>query len=166
LRAVVRSREMLLDYQASHIQPMQKALTQMNVQLGNVIADVAAVTGQAIIRAVLAGERDRLALVRWRDFRIKANEEEIAKSLHGNWREARPFALKLAVALYDSYQANIEARDTQLEAMLERLARHSGTLEKGRRRSRVRIIYALLTKGHAYVDQGQWRRNLPFPSST
>jgi len=138
LRAVVRQRDMLLDYQASHIQHMQKALTQMNVQLGNVISDVAGATGQAIIRAIVKGERDPQKLAALRDCRIKATEEEIAKSLHGNWREEHLFSLGQALGLFDAYQAKIEECDGQLEKMFQRLERHQGELAKSRRRSRAR----------------------------
>src|ERR1035438_450841 len=58
LRAMSRQRDMLVQYQAKHIQHMQKALTQMNVQLDNVISDIVGVTGLKIVRAILAGERD------------------------------------------------------------------------------------------------------------
>src|SRR4029077_3185864 len=58
LRAYVRQRERLLEYAASHIQHMQKALTEMNLQLHHVVADVTGATGLRIIRAILAGERD------------------------------------------------------------------------------------------------------------
>ncbi len=51
LRSLWRQREMLLKSQARHVQHMQKALTQMNIQLANVISDVAGVTGQKILRA-------------------------------------------------------------------------------------------------------------------
>ena len=58
LRAYVRQRERLLEYAASHIQHMQKALTEMNLQLHHVVADVTGATGLRIIRAIIAGERD------------------------------------------------------------------------------------------------------------
>ena len=83
LRAVSRQREMLLSYQGRHIQHMQKALAQMNLQLTNVLADIAGKTGQAIIRAIVAGERDPLVLAKFRDPRVRASESDIAKSLCG-----------------------------------------------------------------------------------
>jgi transposase len=138
LRAVVRQRDMRLTYQASHIQHMQKALAQMNVQLSNVISDVVGATGQAIVRAILAGERDPVKLAALRDYRIHASEADIAKSLQGNWREEHLFALKQAVALFDAYQARIDECDGQLEVMLARLERHTGELRPGRRRCRAR----------------------------
>jgi len=102
LRCVARQRAMLPRYQARHIQHMQKALAQMNIQLARVISDVAGDTGQKIIRAILAGERDGATLAKLRNVRIRASEADIAKSLQGNWREEHLFALKQAVALYDA----------------------------------------------------------------
>lgn len=139
LRAVARQRDMLLSYQGQHIQHMQKALTQMNLQLTNVISDVAGKTGQAIIRAIVEGERDPVKLAGFRDRRIHASEEDIAKSLHGTWREEHLFSLKQAVALYDAYQVRLEECDQQLEQMFQRLERHSGEPGKtNRRRSKNR----------------------------
>jgi predicted transcriptional regulator len=124
LRAVSRQREMLVQYQAKHIQHMQKALTQMNVQLDNVISDIVGVTGQKIVRAIVAGERDALSLAKLRHGTIRASEEDIVKSLQGSWREEHLFSLKQAVNLYDSYQSSIDECDEQLAQVLERLAFH------------------------------------------
>jgi hypothetical protein len=49
LRAYLRQRERLLDYAAAHIQHMQKALMQMNLQLHHVVSDITGVTGQTWI---------------------------------------------------------------------------------------------------------------------
>jgi transposase len=125
LRSVARQREMLLNYQTRHVQHM-KALTQMNLQLGQVISDVVGETGQKIIRAILAGERDGQALAKLKNVRIRASEEDIAKALQGSWREEHLFALKQAVALYDAYAEQLSECDRQLEKMLAALARHEG----------------------------------------
>jgi hypothetical protein len=79
---------MLLNYQARPVQPMQKALTQMNIQRAQVISEVAAERGQKIRCAILAGERDGQALARLKDGRIRASEEDIAKALQGSGRES------------------------------------------------------------------------------
>ena len=118
LRAVSRQRDMLLASQARHVQHMQKALTQMNVQLANVISDVVGETGQKILRAIIAGERDGAKLAKMKNARIRASEEEIAKSLQGNWREEHLFALKQAMALYDAYGVQLAECDSLLEKML------------------------------------------------
>jgi transposase len=71
---------------------MQKALTQMNVQLANVISDVSGLTGQTIVRSIVAGEHDPRKLSELSDPRIHGSREEVAKSLEGNWRPERPEA--------------------------------------------------------------------------
>jgi transposase len=126
VRAVMRQRTMLLRMQAHHVQHMQKALTQMNIQLTNVISDIVGQTGQRIIRAILAGERDGHRLAKLRDFRIKASEGEIARALVGTWREEHLFALGQAVALFDSYAVQIAACDRKLDALLAALATRDG----------------------------------------
>jgi transposase len=124
LRALSRQREMLTKYQSQHIQHMQKALAQMNIQLGNVISDIAGETGQKIVRAILAGERDAGQLAKLRHRRIRASEEDIVKSLRGNWREEHLFALKQAVDLYDAYASALDECDRHLALQLGRLACH------------------------------------------
>src|SRR5271166_3068524 len=88
MRTYWRQRNDLVRAAVSHIQRIQKALTQMNIQLANVLSDVSGVTGQAILKAILAGERDPHKLAALRDPRVKASEEQIACYLEGNWQEA------------------------------------------------------------------------------
>lgn len=138
LRALSRQREMLLKYQSQHIQHMQKALLQMNIQLANVITDLAGETGQRIIRAIVAGERDPATLARLRHARIRASETEIVKSLEGNWREEHLFALKQALALYDAYRSAATECDAELARVLDRLACYDAPIEPARKRGRPR----------------------------
>ncbi|KAG0092343.1 hypothetical protein BGZ92_010131, partial [Podila epicladia] len=105
---------------------MQKALAQMNIQLANVISDIVGETGQKIIRAILAGERDGVKLAKLKHGRIRASEDDIAKSLRGNWRVEHLFSLKQAVALYDFYAEQLSECDRQLEAMLKAMQIQSG----------------------------------------
>src|ERR1700722_10752608 len=103
LRAYVRQRDRLLEYAASHIQHMQKALTEMNLQLHHVVADITGATGLRIICAILAGEHNPKVLVSLRDFRCHASAETIAKALTGSYSAEHLFALEQALALYDAY---------------------------------------------------------------
>ena len=121
LRAYMRQRERLLDYAASHIQHMQKALMQMNLQLQHVVADITGKTGMRIIRAILDGTREPSVLAELRDVRCKASAETIAHALEGNYRPEHLFALGQAVALYDTYQQHVAECDQRLEALLGRL---------------------------------------------
>jgi transposase len=118
LRAYVRQRMTMVRYAASHIQHMQKALAQMNLQLANVVADITGATGMRIIRAVLDGERDPLVLARLRDRRCKNSEQTIARSLNGNFRPEHLFSLKQAVELYEFYQSQIAECDQQILGQL------------------------------------------------
>src|SRR5438477_11523950 len=86
LRAYMRHRQMLIEYASAHIQHMQKAMTQMNLQLHHVISDITGVTGIRIIRAIIAGERNHKTLARMRDERIHADEAMIEKALVGDYR--------------------------------------------------------------------------------
>ena len=86
LRAYVRQRERLLEYAASHIQHMQKALTEMNLQLHNVVAGIPGATGLCMIGAILAGERDPEALACLRHYSCHSSAETIAKALTGSYR--------------------------------------------------------------------------------
>jgi transposase len=136
LRALVRQRDVLLTSRASEVQRMQKALTQMNVQLTNVISDIAGETGQQIIRAIVAGERDVHKLARLRNYRVHATEEQIAKSLVGNWREEHLFCLTQALKLFDTYGELIAQADSRIEAMLADVQRYELELAPAKNKGR------------------------------
>ena len=107
---------------ATCIQRMQKALTQMNVQLANVISDLSGLTGQSIVRAIVGGERDPQKLADLRDWRIHASREEVAKSLEGNWRPELVFLVQQELDTYDTYQQRIAECDEQLQQHLASFA--------------------------------------------
>jgi len=119
LRSLVRHREMLLRYRASHIQHIQKALQQMNLKLTNVLSDVTGITGMSILRDILNGIRDPHELAKHRDHRCGKSEAEIAKSLEGDYRSEHIFALGQAIELYDIYSEKLKACDQEIERQLE-----------------------------------------------
>ncbi len=119
LRGYLRQRQNLVQSATREIQHIQKALTQMNVQLHHALTDITGTTGMAIIRTILAGERDPRALAKLRDYRCKNDEATIAKALEGTWREEHLFALQQAVELYDIYKEKIQACDARILATLE-----------------------------------------------
>jgi transposase len=55
----------------------------MNLQLERVLSDSMGLTGQAIIRAIVAGQRDALTLAHLRNPACRSSEEMIAKALTG-----------------------------------------------------------------------------------
>ncbi len=115
LRSLIRHRDSLIKYRSSHIQHMQKALHLMNVQLTNVISDITGLTGMKIIRAIVSGEQDPQKLARYRNEHCASSEEEITKSLQGNYKKEHLFALKQALELYDFYNKQIADCDTEIE---------------------------------------------------
>jgi len=121
LRSYWRHRNNLVRYAAAHVQHMQKALEQMNVQLHKVISDITGVTGLRIIEAILSGERDRQKLAALKDHRIQSSADRIAKALEGDYRQEHLFALRQALETYRFYQQQIAACDQQIETYISGL---------------------------------------------
>jgi len=117
LRTLLRHRGQLVDHRSPHIQHIQKALLQMNIQLSQAVSDITGQTGQAILRAIVGGERDPEKLAALRDRNCKKSEEEIAKALTGTWGGEYLFILKQSLELYDYYTGQIEACDAEIERM-------------------------------------------------
>lgn len=115
LRSYLRQRSMLIETVARHTQHMQKSMIQMNLHLHNVISDITGVTGMAIIRAILKGERNPNTLAKMRDPRCTSSVETIKKSLEGNYREEHLFALSQAVEAFDFFQAKIKECDERIK---------------------------------------------------
>src|ERR1700680_4854155 len=115
VRSLMRHRNDMVMMASEHIQHMQKALTQMNVQFQHVISDITGLTGLAILDAIVAGERAPGVLAKLRDPRIKASEETIRKSLEGNWRAEHILALKQRLSLYRGHRDLIAEGDRGIE---------------------------------------------------
>ena len=102
---------MLIESASRHIHQMQKALTQMNIQLHHVIKDITGETGMKIIREIVAGEKDPTVLAKNRHPRCKSSIEDIKAALTGNYRAEHLFCLKQSLELYDIFQEKIQACD-------------------------------------------------------
>jgi transposase len=124
LRTYLRHREMLVKCAASHVQHMQKALMQMNVQLHHVISDITGQTGMRIIEGIINGTHDPKELVKYRDERCHASEDKIAEALTGHYRSEHIFSLKQAWQLYKIYQQQISECDQQIAKVLDDLRSH------------------------------------------
>ncbi len=118
LRAYLRQRSMLIQDASRNIQHMQKALSQMNIQLHNVISDITGDTGMKIIRSIVAGERDPKALAQYRHKNCNNSLEVIQKSLEGNYKSEHIFTLTQSLELYDIYQSKIGVCDIIIEKLL------------------------------------------------
>ncbi len=125
-RTLLRHRSGLVQIASEHIQHMQKALDQMNVQIHRVLSDLTGVSGLAIVDAILAGERDGHRLAKLRDGRVRATEEQIVAALEGDYRREHLFTLKQSLESYRHYQKLIADCDQQLEEAMKELAGTDG----------------------------------------
>ena len=125
LRTYWRQRGDLVRAAGRHIQRMQKALTQMNIQLANVLSDISGKSGQAIIKAILQGERDAGELAALCDGRVQASQEEVAGSLEGNWQDDLLFVLQQEQDGYEFCQTQMAECDRHLEQCLQQRADRS-----------------------------------------
>jgi transposase len=125
LRAYLRHRETLVQSAATHIQRMQKALVQMNLQLHLVVSDITGVTGLKIVRDIVAGQTSPHELAQHRDYRCSASEAEIVAALTGNYRPEHIFVLKQNLELFDTYQRQLTACDAAIQTQLQGLAAES-----------------------------------------
>src|SRR5829696_4656537 len=136
LRSYMRQRAQLIRSAARPVQQMQKALTEMNLKLQHVISDITGVTGMAIIRAILGGEREPLKLAALKDRRIKSDASTIAKSLEGDYRAEHLFVLRQALGLYDYYQQQIAECDERIYQEMKTLASASEVIASAAPRKR------------------------------
>ena len=118
LRSYMRQRDRWVADAARAIQHMQQALELMNVKLTEVVADITGTTGLAIIEAILGGDRDPDRLSQLRNRRCSRSREEIARALHGHWREEHLFALAQALDHFRYLSGRIQACDQRIDAVL------------------------------------------------
>ncbi len=105
------------------VRRMQKSLDQMNVRVHRAVSDIDGVTGMAIVRAIVDGERDARQLAKLRDPRCHKSEEEIAEQLSGHWREDHLFSLRQALKMYDAIQERITDYEKEILQKLAEMER-------------------------------------------
>jgi transposase len=121
IRSLLRHRDSLVQMAAAHVQHMQKALTQMNLQLHHVLSDITGQSGLAILDAILAGERNPAVLAQLRHARVQASEEVITKSLVGDYQREHLFTLRQSLQAYRYYQSLLTGCDQEIEEQLQNL---------------------------------------------
>lgn len=127
LRALQRQLANLVAERTRCVQWMQKALDQMNVQVHRAVTDLTGVTGMAIVRAIVAGERDPVTLAAHRDFRCAKSTDQIAQYLTGTWRDEHLFNLASALRLFDALDAETASYEARLlQEIQRRSSRPSG----------------------------------------
>lgn len=117
MRYLMRHREGLIGSSSREIQHMQKVLTELNLKIQHVFSDIDGVSAQAIISAILAGERDPLTLARLRDKRCRSRESDIVQALNGSYREEYLFVLRQCQTAWKQLQSAIAECDEQISAL-------------------------------------------------
>jgi len=121
LRALIRERNTMVDQRSDWVRRMQKSLDQMNICVHHAVSDITGVTGMAIIRAIVDGERNPQTLAGMRDRRCKKTEEQIAEELTGNWRSEHLFNLRQALKMYDHICAVVIEYDAEILSYINTL---------------------------------------------
>ena len=121
LRYLMRHRQTLVSAAARQIQAMQKIMTEMNLKIQHVFSDVDGVSAQAIITAIIAGERDPAKLAALRDRRCRSSLADIKSALAGNYREEYLFVLKQCQSTWQRIQDDIAACDEQIAILTQRV---------------------------------------------
>jgi transposase len=121
LRAIHRQLANLIEQRSRCVQWMQKALDQMNVQVHRAVAELTGTTGMAIVRAIVAGERDPHRLAAFRHRRCSKSVDQIAQHLTGAWREEHLFNLASALRTFDAIEAEVRRYEAHLLAKVEAL---------------------------------------------
>lgn len=119
LRTYYNHRQHLIEHCSKYINKMQKSLRLMNIRLDVVINDITGKSGRAILNAILSGERGPTVLASFANVWVKKSKEEIAKSLHGKWREDLLFELQECLSLYDIYCKKLTICDKEFDKVLE-----------------------------------------------
>ena len=121
LRALIRERNTMIDQRSDWVRRIQKSLDQMNVCVHHAVSDITGVTGMAMIRAIVDGERDPRTLARMRDRRCQKSEEQIAEELTGNWRPEHLFNLRQALKMYDQFCQTVTEYEAEVLAYIKTL---------------------------------------------
>jgi transposase len=121
VRSIYRHRTQLIESASCYVQHMQKALTQMNIQIHHVLSDLTGVSGLAILDKIIAGERDPVVLAHLRDRRVAADKQTVEKSLVGDWKDEHLFTLRQSLESYRFFQGKIDECDKQLHDLTSKL---------------------------------------------
>jgi len=157
LRTLVRDRGRLVAASADWLRRMQKSLDQMNVRVHRAVRDIDGVTGMAIIRAIVKGERDAGRLAKLRHFRCHKSEEEIAEQLSGHWREDHLFSLQESLKMYDAVQERIAAYDREILRKLAEMERDDCHGQEAPKLKNVNKGQAIQSRGEENLRQALYR---------
>lgn len=151
LRSLSRHRGGLVESAAAHIQHMQKALTQMNLQIHHVLSDITGISGMAIMQAIVGGERDPARLAGLCHAGVHADRQTVIKSLTGNYRSEHLFTLRQSLAAYRHYQGLVAECDQEIQRLVNAMP---GKIDSGRPAGRPGPRLQKRRKNQFHFDMG------------
>lgn len=157
LRTLVRDKGNLVAEAGDWLRRMQKSLDQMNVRVHRAVADLDGVTGMAILRAIVAGERDARQLAKLRDGRCHKSEEEITEQLSGHWREDHLFSLQQALKMYDAVQERIAEYERETLRKLAEMEREESRGQEAPKLNNPQKAKAMRKRGEEPMRQALYR---------
>jgi transposase len=157
LRTLVRDKGNLVAESGDWVRRMQKSLDQMNVRVHRAVSDIDGVTGMAILRAIVAGERDSRKLAKLRDRRCRKSEEEIAEQLSGHWREDHLFSLEQSLKMYDAIQQRIAAYEQEILRKLAAMQREEFREQPAPQGNNPRKVKAIKQRGEEPMREALYR---------
>lgn len=116
-----RHRRKLIENAADYTKKMQKAMRLMNIRLDNVLTDITGKSGQDIIAAIIAGQRDPAKLAALANARVKKSQAEIQRALTGDWRDCYVFELQQSYEMYQFFRQKIQQCEAQMEEALNQM---------------------------------------------
>lgn len=127
VRSLWRHRESLIQMATQHTHHLQKALDQMNLHIHQVLSNITGWSGLRIVDAILAGDRDPVALAQLCDWRVRSSKETVAKALEGDYRPEHLFVLRHSLAGYRYYEKLVAEVDEEIKGLLKELPAVEGT---------------------------------------
>jgi len=157
LRTLVRDKGTLVAEAGDWLRRMQKSLDQMNVRVHRAVSDIDGVTGMAIIRAIVGGERDARRLAQLRNGRCHKSEEEIAEQLSGHWREDHLFSLGQALKMYESIEERIGEYEREILRRLAEMEREENRGQEAPKLSNQKKGQTIQARGEEPLRQALYR---------
>ena len=157
LRALMRECSNLIEERSRSIQRMQKSLDQMNVQVHRAVSDITGTTGMSIIRAIVGGERDPLALAGLRDKRCRKSQVQFAEHLRGTWRDEHLFNLGMSLDLYDKLNDMIDAYGKEIAEVMQKMEPEQRRHQQPPQHPSATKARAITSRGEENTRKGLWR---------
>jgi transposase len=117
LRELTRYRKTLIRQRTAEVNRIQKVLETANIKLGSVASDVLGASGRAMLRALIAGERDAVVLAGLAKGTLRKKMDELIPSLSGRVLQRHAFLLRQMLDHVEFIDGQIATIDEEVERL-------------------------------------------------